>query len=126
MLHLCIEAVEVKEVVCVLACVEGCFYCFKVKTKVYTVTLREFQLFCSREDFGAFIHFCVNVSHSTKQIWGTASVLKLLLTETHSKRDLFTVAPLQLLFRFPSWYLQKSLHSNLNASSTTAVRGVKC
>lgn len=98
----------------------------KNKTKVYSVTLREFQLFCSREDFGAFIHSCVNVSHSTKQIWGTASVLKLLLTETHSKRDLFTVAPLQLLFRFPSWYLQKSLHSNLNASSTTAVRGVKC
>lgn len=64
----------------------------KNKTKVYSVTLREFQLFCSREDFGAFIHFCVNVSHSTKQIWGTASVLKLLLTETHSKRDLFTVA----------------------------------
>lgn len=31
MLH--IVAVEVKEVVCVLACVEGCFYCFKVKTK---------------------------------------------------------------------------------------------
>lgn len=98
----------------------------KNKTKVYTLTLREFQLFCSRDDFGAFIHFCANASHSTKQIWGTASVLKLLLTETHSKRDLFTVAPLQLLFRFPSWYLQKSLHSNLNSSSTTAVRGVKC
>lgn len=85
MLHLCIEAVEVKAVCFSLCGKLFLLFQSKNKTKVYSVTLREFQLFCSREDFGAFIHFCVNVSHSTKQIWGTASVLKLLLTETHSK-----------------------------------------